>query len=288
MQAARPLSVLLAWACSDRLRHPTSVCGDRRPNWDGQRANKGSRRGACGADMASTALVDASRLSGVVAVSGIFLYMYYAFMQLGPNARMSNLSEAQIQWGSRAFGNLHEQAPAFLLSLWTYAIFVSPDDATTLGIVWLIFRAAYPLCGALHARCVAMCKGVRRASYCQQATSWEAVLWAAHESWSHAMRPHSTSPNSLLQPVDVRARLLATNPLLNNADVWHLPVHDGWHGRDRVLWRELAQSLLGLSYPGLCCWLAHLLCALPAARRSQQSGPGVFPKKQFRSEEPVT
>jgi len=80
---------------------------------------------------------DMSRLAGVVAVSGVFFYMYYAFMQLGPSARMSNKSEAQVQWGSRAFGNLHEQAPTFLLALWSHALFVSPDSAAALGAAWL-------------------------------------------------------------------------------------------------------------------------------------------------------
>ncbi|KAG8465861.1 hypothetical protein KFE25_005431 [Diacronema lutheri] len=88
---------------------------------------------------------DMSRLAGVVAVSGVFFYMYYAFMQLGPSARMSNKSEAQVQWGSRAFGNLHEQAPTFLLALWSHALFVSPDSAAALGAAWLVFRAAYPI-----------------------------------------------------------------------------------------------------------------------------------------------
>lgn len=96
--------------------------------------------------MVATPGADASAYKGVVAVSGVFFYMYYAFMQLGPSARMSKLSEAQVQWGSRVFGNLHEQAPAFLLALWSYALFIGPDGATELGAAWLVFRAAYPLC----------------------------------------------------------------------------------------------------------------------------------------------
>eukprot|EP01051_Picozoa_sp_SAG22_P011426 SAG22_NODE_1098_length_5567_cov_27.664045_2_plen_167_part_00 len=75
--------------------------------------------------------------------------MYYGFMQLGPTAGMSNRSKAQITWGNRAFGNLHEQSTIFLVSLWLHALFVSVDGAAALGWAYLLFRSLYPVLWAV-------------------------------------------------------------------------------------------------------------------------------------------
>jgi hypothetical protein len=95
-----------------------------------------------------TTVIEPSRLNGCVLVMAAFLLMYYTFMQLGPSARSLNKSAAQILWGTRSFGNLHEQSPAFLLAFWMHALLVSPEETSPLGVAWLAFRAAYPLCVA--------------------------------------------------------------------------------------------------------------------------------------------
>ena len=44
----------------------------------------------------------------------------------------------------RAVANTHEQMVPFLVSLWMFAIFVSPRHATWLGAAYLLLRAIYP------------------------------------------------------------------------------------------------------------------------------------------------
>ena len=102
--------------------------------------------------------------------------MYYVFMMLGPTAGMAKKSavrlntqphvphastakltdntcltcpQAQITWGNRAFGNLHEQSTIFLVSLWFHALFVSVEGAATMGWAYVIFRGCYPLLWAI-------------------------------------------------------------------------------------------------------------------------------------------
>lgn len=45
----------------------------------------------------------------------------------------------------RAVGNMLEQSPPFLLSMWLYSAVVSPLAASRLGWLWLLLRACYPL-----------------------------------------------------------------------------------------------------------------------------------------------
>lgn len=45
----------------------------------------------------------------------------------------------------RAVANTHEQMVPFLVSLWVFAIFVSPRHATWLGAAYLVLRGVYPL-----------------------------------------------------------------------------------------------------------------------------------------------
>ena len=45
----------------------------------------------------------------------------------------------------RVVGNLGEQGPLFLISLWLHAAFVSPAAAAQIGWVWLIARTIYPV-----------------------------------------------------------------------------------------------------------------------------------------------
>lgn len=44
----------------------------------------------------------------------------------------------------RAVQNTHEQMVPFLVTMWLYAIFVSPELATGLGFAYVALRAAYP------------------------------------------------------------------------------------------------------------------------------------------------
>jgi len=44
----------------------------------------------------------------------------------------------------RAVANTHEQMGPFLVSLWIFAIFVSPRYATWLGAAYLVLRGIYP------------------------------------------------------------------------------------------------------------------------------------------------
>merc|ERR1711939_661250 len=69
--------------------------------------------------------------------------MTYVFMQMKPSAAMSGKSVGQQNWGERAFGNLNEQSPMFLVAIWLHALFVSPDNAATLGWVYLALRILY-------------------------------------------------------------------------------------------------------------------------------------------------
>jgi hypothetical protein len=45
----------------------------------------------------------------------------------------------------RAVANTHEQMAPFLVSLWLFAIFVSPTYATWLGAAYVVLRGVYPI-----------------------------------------------------------------------------------------------------------------------------------------------
>ncbi len=45
----------------------------------------------------------------------------------------------------RAVQNTHEQMTPFLVSMWLCALFVSPQLATSLGAVYVLLRAMYPV-----------------------------------------------------------------------------------------------------------------------------------------------
>ena len=51
--------------------------------------------------------------------------------------------------GNRTFLNMQEQNVLFMASLWLYAVFVSPSDATDLGYAYLILRSMYPVVWAV-------------------------------------------------------------------------------------------------------------------------------------------
>jgi hypothetical protein len=49
-----------------------------------------------------------------------------------------------ILTADRTVGNCLEQMVPFLLSLWMYAIFISPSDAAYYGTIYVVTRAYYP------------------------------------------------------------------------------------------------------------------------------------------------
>ena len=121
---------------------------------------------------------DAKRLRPVVIVTIGWSALYYCFLQ-GQAAsafwihkirrerdsegspkvgrQMKPLDFADVKYGTqrnkgefiltmdRSVGNLLEQTPPFLLALWLHALLVSSHDAASLGWVWLLLRASYPL-----------------------------------------------------------------------------------------------------------------------------------------------
>jgi hypothetical protein len=90
---------------------------------------------------------------GVIVVSSVFTWMYYTMMMLGPSSKECNANDKHVHWAVRAFGNLHEQAPVYLLSLWSYAIFVSPEDGAVFGAAYLVMRFFYPMYGRPPSGC---------------------------------------------------------------------------------------------------------------------------------------
>ena len=51
---------------------------------------------------------------------------------------------ARVRAADRTVGNYLEQTPAFLVSLWLHAAFVSPVNAAAFGWVWIGARSVYP------------------------------------------------------------------------------------------------------------------------------------------------
>lgn len=68
-----------------------------------------------------------------------FMVYFDAFVKSTP---------AKDRWSGRAFGNLREQTPLFLVSFLTCAAF-DPELAVPLGLLWVALAAAYPVLWAL-------------------------------------------------------------------------------------------------------------------------------------------
>lgn len=85
--------------------------------------------------------------AGPALVTAGFVALAMNFMPLGPTS--GGMSEAQKKWGDRTFLNMMEHASLFLSSLWIYALFVSPENATKLGAIYLCLRACYPIVWAV-------------------------------------------------------------------------------------------------------------------------------------------
>ncbi len=106
-------------------------------------------------------MLDVTTLRGPVLVTAAYLLLWYVFL-LGFQSRTKYRLKAsyaargevfdryfgqdeEMLAADRVVGNTHEQMVPFLVSLWLYAIFVSPTRATWLGVAYLALRASYPL-----------------------------------------------------------------------------------------------------------------------------------------------
>ena len=104
----------------------------------------------------------------VVIVTGAYFLLFYIFMCFQSFSKFfiyfaakskskkedKEVSFKQIKYGStsglgfisdRTFMNMLEQSPAFLVSLWLHAVFVSCQTAATAGWIYIAFRALYPV-----------------------------------------------------------------------------------------------------------------------------------------------
>lgn len=103
---------------------------------------------------------DIERLRGPLVVTVAYLLLWYAFL-FGLQSRTKYRLKARYAkegkvfdryFGQdeemlavdRAVANTHEQMVPFLLSLWLFAVFVSPSYATWMGTAYVALRAAYP------------------------------------------------------------------------------------------------------------------------------------------------
>ena len=114
--------------------------------------------------------VDISLFAPIVLVTAAWALLYYAFLSdqsatafvVLKDAKKKAKAEgkpppsladvkygrysksARVRAADRTVGNYLEQSPAFLLSLWLHAAFVSPVNAAAFGWTWLGFRLIYP------------------------------------------------------------------------------------------------------------------------------------------------
>jgi len=84
-------------------------------------------------------------LESIAVITTAWGCLAYFMMPWGPTAGATKQNEAQIKFGDRCFMNLIEQAPLFLSSLWTCAVYASEETATNVGTGYLVLRALYPV-----------------------------------------------------------------------------------------------------------------------------------------------
>ena len=104
--------------------------------------------------------LDLPDLRGPVAVTALYLLLWYA-MLFGLQTRTKyrllreyaargevfdryRSGDPEMLRADRAVQNTHEQMGPFLVSLWMYALTVSPWRAAALGAAYVLLRAAYP------------------------------------------------------------------------------------------------------------------------------------------------
>jgi uncharacterized MAPEG superfamily protein len=104
---------------------------------------------------------DPTALRGPITITALYFVLWYALLfglQTRTKYRLRReyaargsvfdryrSADPEMLKADRAVQNTHEQMAPFLVSMWMYAVFVSPDAATILGAVYLALRAAYPL-----------------------------------------------------------------------------------------------------------------------------------------------
>jgi len=59
-------------------------------------------------------------------------------------------NDPEMLAADRIVGNTHEQMVPFMVSMWLFAIFVSPFQATVLGGIYVVLRGIYPLLIGSH------------------------------------------------------------------------------------------------------------------------------------------
>lgn len=106
-------------------------------------------------------LPDATALRGPVAVTALYFALWYALLfglQTRTKYRLRReyaargdvfdryrSGDPEMLRADRAVQNTHEQMAPFLVSMWMYALFVSPERAAALGAAYVALRALYPL-----------------------------------------------------------------------------------------------------------------------------------------------
>lgn len=105
-------------------------------------------------------MLDLTQLHGPVVVTVAYLLLWYSLLfglQTRTKYRLKARYEkdgevfdryfgqdAEMLAVDRAVANTHEQMGPFLVSLWIFAIFVSPRYATWLGAAYVVLRSIYP------------------------------------------------------------------------------------------------------------------------------------------------
>ena len=107
----------------------------------------------------------------------------------GDGSRRAQLTFAEVKYGpvrsngpsliltmDRSVGNLLEQTPPFLVSMWLHAFVASAHDAAWFGWCWLLLRASYPIAFA-HPSMTPALWGVQR----RMGISWITfVTWPSY------------------------------------------------------------------------------------------------------------
>lgn len=105
-------------------------------------------------------MLDATAYRAPLIVTAAYFVLWYAFL-FGLQSRTKYRLKAryakdgkvfdryfghdpEMLAADRAVANTHEQMGPFLLSLWLFAIFVSPTIAGYLGAIYVVLRGAYP------------------------------------------------------------------------------------------------------------------------------------------------
>jgi len=106
-------------------------------------------------------IIGTADLTGPIVVTVLYFGLWYALLlglQRGTKYRLRDEYAARGETFDRYFSqdrrmlaadrsvaNTHEQMVPFLVTLWLHAVFLSPERATILGVVYIALRALYPV-----------------------------------------------------------------------------------------------------------------------------------------------